>query len=99
MSLEHPPPFSLVHVNSTSEDSPLLTEHVESISVVEATGSTDKILYLEKVELDINAYKLHLRTSPPASQLSEESSTENEEHPSARVMELPARGLDGLWEL
>ena len=83
----------------TPEDSPLLTEHVESISVVEATGSTDKILYLEKVELDINAYKLHLRTPQPASQLSEESTAEGEEHPSARVMELPAKALDGLWEL
>jgi len=88
-----------VLANHTPEDSPLLTEHVESISVVEATGSTDKILYLEKVELDINAYKLHLRTSQPASQLSEESTVESEERPSARVMELPARDLDGLWEL
>jgi hypothetical protein len=73
---------------------------VESISVVEATGSADRILYLESVQLDIHAYKLHLQTTPPASQMSEESgSAESEDHPSSRTMELPAQALDGLWEL
>jgi hypothetical protein len=89
----------MIPLTWTKDDSPLLSEHVESISVVEATGSADRILYLESVQLDIHAYKLHM-SAPPVSQVSDEStSAEHEDHPSARIMELPAKALDGLWEL
>lgn len=85
--------------NELADDSPLIAENVEAISVVEATGSAADVLYLENVVLDIHAYKLHpeAATSPGASQGSEDG--DHDEQPSSKVTILPSKTLDGLWEL
>ncbi|KAI5848703.1 P-loop containing nucleoside triphosphate hydrolase protein [Morchella snyderi] len=76
------------------EDAPLISESVEIITVVEATGSTAEILNLDEVLLDVCAYKLHER----ADVLGGTGAEEGEEAPSSRVLVLPSRALDGLWE-
>lgn len=69
------------------------------ISIVEATGSTADVLYLEEVILDIHAYKLHPEAAPSvgASQGSEDG--DHDEQPSSKMTVLPSKTLDGLWEL
>lgn len=67
---------------------------MEIITVVEATGSTAEILHLDEVLLDVCAYKLHEGTDV----LGGTGGEEGEEAPSSRVLVLPSRALDGLWE-
>ncbi|KAL7274092.1 hypothetical protein RUND412_003013 [Rhizina undulata] len=89
--------LSLEQEITTFDGCPLIAENVEIISVVEANGSTADILRLDQVELDIHTYKLHIEASFPDSQI-DEAATDQEDHPTARTMELPSRSLDGLWE-
>lgn len=81
------------------DGSPLIAESVEVISVVEATGSTAGVLYLEQVTLGIHAYKLHAETPTSGGVSQSDRDGGEEEQPSSRVTVLPSKGLDGLWEL
>ncbi|KAL0631558.1 hypothetical protein Q9L58_009582 [Maublancomyces gigas] len=90
--------LSLAQDISCFDDSPLIAENVEIISVVEATGSAADVLYLENVVLDIHAYKLHPDVVPSVGPSQESDDGDHDEQPSSKVTVLPSKTLDGLWE-
>ncbi|KAF8471993.1 P-loop containing nucleoside triphosphate hydrolase protein [Kalaharituber pfeilii] len=84
---------------STSESSAnFLTDTVEAINVVEVDGSSDEVLSLDNVELQIYAYKLRTPLTSNNSYLQIEDALDKDEQPVARVLELPTSQLDGCWE-
>lgn len=73
----------------------ILSRSVEAINVVEAIGSSEEMISLDSVELQLHAYKIH-----PAVELnlSADEFTDAEDQPTAKILELPAEELDGVWD-
>lgn len=76
---------------------------MDSILVTECSGGeVESGAYrLQQVELDVQAYQLRPQfehdSSQPTQHL-EESADANDDTPKARILALPSKELDGLWE-
>lgn len=73
----------------------------DSIKVIECSGKQNEseAFRLDSVNLDVQAYQL--RSSEPDTNLPQNHGNEKQEDecsPQARVMSLPNRELDGIWE-
>lgn len=76
---------------------------LDSIIVTECSGENigSDVYRLRNVELDVQAYQLRGQPEQDGfqqSQHAEESADNNEDVPKARVLTLPSKELDGLWE-
>lgn len=90
--------MSTVKVAKLSCPPDLLLQSVEGLYVMEAVGSTEEILALEKVELQVHAYKLQAEATSTAAHLSTDGAFDVDEQSAARILELPADQLDGTWD-
>ncbi|GAB1204238.1 hypothetical protein APSETT445_002887 [Aspergillus pseudonomiae] len=76
---------------------------IDSVVVTECSGEDMETgaYRLQQVELDVQAYQLRAPLEQEGSQHTlplEESMDSKDEDPKARVLSLPSRELDGLWE-
>ena len=76
---------------------------IDSVVVTECSGEDKETgaYRLQQVELDVQAYQLRAPLEQEGSQHTlplEESMGSKDEDPKARVLSLPSRELDGLWE-
>ncbi|OGM45738.1 cytochrome c1 [Aspergillus bombycis] len=76
---------------------------IDSVVVTECSGEDMETgaYRLQHVELDVQAYQLRAPLEQESSQHTqplEESMDSKDEDPKARVLSLPSRELDGLWE-
>ncbi|KNG87038.1 cytochrome c1 [Aspergillus nomiae NRRL 13137] len=76
---------------------------IDSVVVTECSGEDMETgaYRLQQVELDVQAYQLRAPLEQESSQHTlplEESMDSKDEDPKARVLSLPSRELDGLWE-
>ena len=62
---------------------------------MEATGSNGEVIPPDNVELQIHVYRIHTNT---VTNLSVDVLIEAGEQPAARILELPAEQLDGIWD-
>ena len=65
--------------------------------MVEAVGSSEELLALANVELQIHTYTIRTGTSSAVSYLHTDDGNVDEQ-PAARVLELPTDQLDGSWD-
>lgn len=76
---------------------------IDSITVTECNGgdSESGAYRLQQVELDVQAYQLRPQFDQESSQQiqhPEEPANDGDDIPKERVMALPNKELDGLWE-
>ncbi|WEW61376.1 hypothetical protein PRK78_006866 [Emydomyces testavorans] len=75
-------------------------QYIENAKVVESIGmQTESGSYhLHDVELDVQAYQLHSSDLEPSSQKQDTNDETEENEPQARIVPLPNKELDGIWE-
>lgn len=75
---------------------------IDSIVVTECSGDSDSTAYrLQNVELDVQAYQLRVQSEQDGFHLSQhgdEPVDMGEDGSTAKVLTLPSKELDGLWE-
>ncbi|KAH8431942.1 uncharacterized protein LDX57_009591 [Aspergillus melleus] len=75
-------------------------QFMDSILVTECTGgNADSGAYwLQHVDLDVQAYQLHMPFEQESFQTTDDLIDTSEDGSKAKVVTLPCKELDGLWE-
>lgn len=73
---------------------------LECVRVIECTGGTSEsgTYRLQDVELDVQAYQLQLTPERESVHQSQDSAENTDDVPHFRIVKLPNREFDGLWE-
>lgn len=73
---------------------------LDSIIVTECSGDNlgSEVYRLQNVELDVQAYQLRGQPEPESFQQSQELADNGDDAARAKVLTLPSKELDGLWE-
>lgn len=101
-----PSHYQSVAIESDKEKEGLKGSHaqaLDSIVVTECSGDNFEsgAYRVQQVELDVQAYQLRIQFEPDSSQQTqqlEEPTDNGEDGTKARVLALPSKELDGLWE-
>ena len=73
---------------------------MDSVLVTECAGGTAEsgAYWLHHVELDVQAYQLYTPFEQESSQTTEDFINSSEDTSMAKVVTVPCKELDGLWE-
>ncbi len=99
-------PFKLVSSLTSYTDGLSVSHLLDSIKVVDVTGQSAQTAgyRLVDVDLDVQTYRLHGTQTPNQAGKLDEAEDDKDDVkdeaslPQARVMPLPNRDLDGIWD-